>query len=141
MMTSALLSKLLFLAGVCHFFQIPAMLVAPRALGWKDDLPRLRPINRAIVIVLGFGMVLTIVGLGVVVMLSSKELANGGRLANALLCFLVLFWLYRAAVQVVVYTRLWPGNLRLAHYGLMVLFFSLTSVYAVVFFYGVRGIR
>lgn len=133
------LSTVIFLTGLLHFCQVPAMLIAPRMLGWRDDLAKVTPINRRIIAVMGLGIVLTVLGLGVVVMVAAEEIAAGSLLGAALAAFLGIFWTYRGAVQVVLYSQVWPahGPGRLSHYGLAVLFAVLALVYWGVF---VRGL-
>ncbi|MBI4054777.1 MAG: hypothetical protein HY402_01440 [Elusimicrobia bacterium] len=132
------LEDLLFLAGMLHFLNVPAMLLAPRMLGWREDLAKLAPINRRMVLVMGGGIVLVILGLGTVVAVCSREMAEGGRLGMALSCFLGIFWGYRTFIQVYVYPRIWPGGFlgRLSHFGLVALFPFLSGVYWLAFFSG-----
>lgn len=129
------LENLLFVAGLLHFCQVPAMIVAPRMLGWQDDLAQLQPINRRIVKVMGLAIMLVVLGMGVVVMVGAAELAAGGRLAGGVCAFLGVFWLYRALVQMVLYRRVWPTDVigRLSHYGLSVLFVFLSGAYLIGF--------
>jgi hypothetical protein len=123
--------NLLFVAGLLHFCQVPAMIVAPRMLGWADDLSKLQPINRRIVKVMGLAIMIVVLGTGVVVMIGCSQLADGGPLAVAFCTFLGVFWLYRGLVQVVLYRRIWPGGVvgQLSHHGLTLLFFALTAAY------------
>ena len=119
-------------AGLLHFCQVPAMIVAPRMLGWKEEMAAMSPINRRIVQVMGLAIMLTVLGTGVVVAWGAQEIAAGTPLGAALATFLAVFWTYRAAVQIVVYHRIWPGGFigRASHYGLCLLFTCLTAVYA-----------
>jgi hypothetical protein len=140
MMNSSVMQQLVFAAGLLHFCQVPAMLIAPRMLQWKDDLARLQPINRRIAQVLGVAIVIVVLGLGAVVMLAADELVNSSRLAAGMTAFLAVFWLYRAIVQVLVYRRMWPrGPVGLAsHFGLTALFFALSAIYSAAFAFNVR---
>jgi len=110
------------------------MIVAPRMLGWERDLARLEPINRRIVRVIGVAIMIVVIGLGIVVMAAPGEMLEGN-LGAGLGCFLGIFWLYRAVVQVLVYRHVWPeGRLgRASHYGLSLLFFALAGVYFAAF--------
>jgi hypothetical protein len=129
-----LMEKVVFAAGLLHLCQVPSMFAAPRMLGWKQDLARLEPINRRIVQVIGAAIMIVVIGLGIVVMAAPGELLTT-RLGAALACFLGVFWLYRAVVQVVLYRRIWPhGRLgRASHYALSLLFFALTAAYFAAF--------
>lgn len=117
---------------------IPAMLMAPKMLGWKEDLAKLQPINRAIVIVLGIGMSIVIVGSGIVVMVGCHEIAKGSTLGLALACFLAVVWTYRGSIQIVLYRKIWPKGWlgQFSHIGLGVLFVFQAVVYWSVFFIG-----
>lgn len=132
---SVSLENLVFLAGLLQFCQIPAMLCSPKMLGWEEDLAKLSTINRRIVFVMGGGIILTVIGSGLVVVSASSEIAAGGRLGSALACFLGVLWLYRGSMQVVVYSRIWPGGWmgRLSHYGLVALFTFQSAVYFLSF--------
>ena len=135
-MTAKLLSlrNLVRLAGFLQFCQIPAMIFSPKMLNWEEDLAKLSPINRNIVLVIGAAIVLTVVGSGVVVA-GATEMVGGGRLGTAFCGFLGVFWLYRDAVQVFLYAKIWPkGALgRLSYYGLTALFTFLAGVYLTAF--------
>jgi hypothetical protein len=128
-----------FTAGLLHLCQIPAMVAAPRMLGWKQDLAQLQPINRQIVQVIGIAIMIVVIGLGIVVMIGSAELVSGSPLAGGLTCFLGVFWLYRGAIQVGLYRRIWPGGWlgRASHHGLTVLFFGLSGIYFAAFAHNV----
>lgn len=133
------LTALVGLAGWLHFCQVPAMMVAPRMLGWDEDLARMQPINRRIFRVMATAIMLTVLGLGLVVGLSPAQVADGSRLGTSLAGFLAVFWTYRGAVQVLVYSRIWPQGILgiLSHYGLTALFSFLAGVYWMVLVSGV----
>lgn len=130
-----LLEKLLFSAGLLHFCQLPAMMFSPKMLGWDEDLAKLSTINRRIVLVMGGGIMLTVLGSGVVVAFNARHIAAGGPLARALSLFLASLWIYRGSIQVAIYARIWPSGwfARLSHYGLVVLFGYLSAVYLLAF--------
>lgn len=132
--------NLVFVAGVLHFCQVPAMLMAPRMLGWKEDLAKLSVINRRIVQVIGIAIVIVGVGTGIVVACAADDLVSGSRLATGFTAFLAFFWGYRAAVQVLLYLRIWVKGLlgTLSNYGLAVLFVFLTAAYLIAFVHNLR---
>lgn len=132
------LRSLALVAGLLHFCQVPAMLVAPRMLGWEEDLGRLAPINRRIFQVMAAAILLTVLGSGALVAAAADEVAAGSRLGNGLCLFLFLFWGYRGAVQVLLYSRIWPGGAlgRASHLGLTALFSFLTGAYGLLFWAG-----
>jgi hypothetical protein len=132
--------NLVFVAGLLHLCQIPAMLLAPRMLGWKEDLAKLSVINRRIVQVIGIAIVIGGVGLGVVVASAADEMVSGSRLACGLSAFLAVWWGYRAAVQYLLYLRIWvKGWLgSFSNYGLAALFTFLTAVYLIALVHNLR---
>jgi hypothetical protein len=129
-----------FLAGVLHFCQVPAMMMAPRMLDWKDDLAKLSVINRRIVQVIGIAIVIVGVGTGIVVACAADEMVKGGKLATGLSLFLAVFWGYRGLVQYTLYLRIWvKGWLgTISNYGLAALFTLLTVIYLIAFIHNLR---
>ena len=122
---------LVMAAGLLHFCQVPAMIVAPKMLNWKEEMTAMSPINRRIVQVMGIAVILTVLGLGLVVAFGAEEIAGGTPLGTGLALFLGIFWSYRAGVQILLYHRIWPGGLvgRGSHYGLCLLFTGQSLVY------------
>jgi hypothetical protein len=135
------LRNLVFLAGLLHFCQIPAMMMAPRMLGWKEDLAKLSVINRRIVMVIGVAIMLVGVGTGIVVACSADNMVAGTRLAAGFSAFLAVFWGYRGTVQVALYLRIWPRGFLgvVSNYGLVALFGFLTLVYFAAFVANLRS--
>jgi hypothetical protein len=129
------LRNFVFAAGALQFCQIPAMMVAPRMLGWKEDLEKLATMNRRIVKVIGLAIVLVGVGTGAIVACAADEMVSGSRLACGLSLFLGVFWGYRALVQYFLYFRIWPKGFmgRLSNYGLAALFTFQSIVYLAAF--------
>jgi hypothetical protein len=113
--------NLVFLAGLLHFMQVPAVLVAPKMLNWQEELSKLLPINQLIFKMIGLGIMIMTLGSGLVVMMASEEVASGGKLGTALCGYLGCVWLFRLVVQLKVYAPLWPGGIfgRLSHYGIV----------------------
>ncbi len=130
----------IFLSGLLHLCQIPAIYFAPKMLNWKAELAKLTPINARIYVVIGVAITIVVIGLGIVVMSASAELAAGGRLAAGVMAFLAVFWAYRAAIQIFLYTNIWPGGWmgRLSHVGLALLLTYLAVSYAVFFVMALR---
>lgn len=118
------------LGGFLHFVQIPAMFIARRVLDWQGELSRLAPINRQIVRVIGGGILVCVLGLGLLVIIEHGQLLHSS-VGIGLCVFLSLFWAYRGGVQLFVYADLWPSGHRWSHFGSILLFVSLTSIYAI----------
>lgn len=133
------LKHCVFLAGLLHFCQLPAMVAASRILNWDADLSKLQPINLRSVKVIGLAIVMTVVGLGIVVMISPGEVAGGSRLGTSLAGFLTIFWIYRGSVNVVLYGKIWPAGFRWGYYALNLLFVYLVLAYLAAFIKGVSG--
>lgn len=131
------LKNLVFLAGALHLCCLPGTGAGVKLLGFKEDLAKLNPLNRKIVLVMGGGIMLAMVGLGFMVMASAGDIAAGTQSGMAIALFVGIFWLYRFSVQVFIYPKLWPQGvmLNLSFYGLAALLGFLTAVYFFVFFY------
>jgi len=129
------LRNVVFVAGITQFCQIPAMMMAPQMLGWKDDLAKLSTMNRRIVKVIGLAIVLVGVGTGAIVATSADDMVSGTRLATGFALFLGIFWGYRAAVQYTIYIKIWPKGFmgRLSNYGLAALFTFQSLTYLAAF--------
>ncbi len=129
------LRNFVFLAGLLQFCQIPAMMMAPKMLGWKDDLAKLSTINRRIVKVIGVAIVIVGVGTGAIVVCAGGEMVSGSHLAIGLSLFLGIFWGYRAMVQYLLYFRIWGKGFMgaFSNYGLAALFTFQTLVYLIAF--------
>jgi hypothetical protein len=96
-------------AGMLHFLQLPAILLAPRILRWKDDFKQLMPINRWIFNVTAGGIVLTGFGLGLIVFFFPNQIINS--VVGQMLClFLGVFWTYRSIVHFAIYSKVWPKD-------------------------------
>lgn len=120
------------IAGWLHFLQVPAMIAARRILSWDDDLSTLSPVNRRLFKVIVAFIMLTVLGLGAVVVRAPAELVSGGRLGRELCLFLALFWLTRAVIQALVLVETFPRHSfagRVSARGLVVLFVILAVLY------------
>ena len=126
--------NLVLLAGSLHFCQLPAAFVAPNALNWKEELKRLSPLNGRIYIVIALAITFVGLGLGAVVLIGAGDIASGSRLGIALCLFLAIFWGYRAAVQVFLYSKIWIGGSFgwLTHHGLTALLVFMSGLYFLV---------
>lgn len=69
-----------------------------RLFRWKEELPKLHPVNRGAMQVMNLMLVFVFLLLTALLVLNAGELA-GSRLGRGLLGGMVLFWLVRAALQ------------------------------------------
>ena len=122
----------LVLAGVLHFVLLLASLSVPRVLRWDEELAKVHPFTRQVVLVHGAFIVLLIIGFGVITLLGSAELLQGSTLGVTVAGFIGLFWLGRLLVQLFYYrpgSLLAPFRRRLGYGALTVLFVYFTVVY------------
>lgn len=118
------------MAAWLHVCQLPGTwFVGRRLLAIPDELSSLRPLTRAVVLVLGAAVVWVLVSLGVLIAWHSGEVLHA-RFGRALCGFLGLFWFSRLAVQLWYFHALaWPRSRggRVAHV-LLTLIFGVQSI-------------
>lgn len=123
---------LLTLAGCGHFLVLCASFQVPSRLGWAEELPRLRPLNRKLLWVYGAFIVLVIAAFGVLTLLLREEMVRGDRAAVALAAFIAVWWTLRILVDAAVFEhRDWPEGPEfvVGHALLTTLFVALAAVY------------
>lgn len=104
----------------------------PKELRWKEDLPKLAPVNRQIFLVHASFLLLLLILVGLLLLFHAGELAASGRLSRAVLGGLALFWGLRLFTQLFVYDRsLWRDNPRYTavHVAFTLLWLYLTTVF------------
>lgn len=69
-----------------------------RMFRWKDELPKLHPVNQGVMQVMNLMLVFVFLMLTAVLVLNAGEI-GGSRLGRSLLGGMMLFWLVRAALQ------------------------------------------
>ena len=105
----ALKSTLLWLAGWGHFLVLGAGLQVPWRLGWREELPRLRPLNRKLMWVYYGYIGSLIVTFGTCILVLHAEMLAGDRAARVLLTIITAFWSSRLLVDGLVFEhRDWP---------------------------------
>jgi hypothetical protein len=127
-----ILSTALLLAGMLHFGLLVASFSVPRLLHWDEELGKVDPLTRQLVLVHGAFIVLTIIAFGVITLVAGADLLGGGALSTAVAAFIGLFWLARLAVQLFYFEPqryLTTGVRRIAYRLLTVLFAYLATVY------------
>ena len=134
------LKNLLRVSGLLHFCQLfAAPFVESSLLKWKEEFAKLSPVNVWTFKVMMMGIMIYAVGAGVVVVWAAEEIAKGGRLAAAFSGFLCVTWIYRGLIQILLYSRIWPGGwkARSFHYFLCLLCAFLAVVYGIAWVSGI----
>jgi hypothetical protein len=88
---------------------------------------------RQMVLVMAGGIVLCVLGTGACVLLNARDVV-ASRLGWSLCCFGMVFWAYRSAIQLALYSRSFPRDAGVLHHALAVLFPVKTVVYALCVF-------
>jgi uncharacterized MAPEG superfamily protein len=125
-------SWLLIAAGIGHFVVLIASVQVPRRFNWKEELARLRPLNRKIMWVYGGFTVLTIIAFGVMTLALRTELLRGDRAALALATFICIYWFARLLIDFFYYEHSdWPAgrSFVIGHILIVALFAALVLVY------------
>ena len=127
------LKTFLMIGGILHFGILIASALVPKVLDWRGELRKLPPLFAQLVWVHGAFIVVTIIGLGVISVTNSAELASGTLLARSVCGFVALFWGARLAVQLFYFNPtayLMTLPLKIGYHALTVGFAYLTVVYA-----------
>lgn len=69
-----------------------------RLFRWDEQLPRLTPVNRGVMVVLNWCLMIVFAGFAVLSLLFAEALLSSP-LGHAILAFIAVFWLLRAAQQ------------------------------------------
>ncbi len=93
-----LLNTALIVAGWLHFTLLAAGLSLPRVLRWDQDLQKVDPFTRQVILVHGAFIALVIAGFGTVTLVGADALVRGGLLSAALAGLIGLFWTGRLLV-------------------------------------------
>jgi hypothetical protein len=97
----------------------------PRVFKWHTELPKLGPVNRRIFFTIHLALLLLFIALGAVSIAYAPELAACRGVSFGLVLALALFWLWRAAWQIVYFRGGW------LHYAMIAWFLLLCACYAV----------
>ncbi|HVT14283.1 MAG TPA: membrane bound O-acyl transferase family-domain-containing protein [Fimbriimonadaceae bacterium] len=101
--------RALWVMGFGHFLVLVASFQVPKKLGWKEELPRLSPFNRKLMVAYGAFIVLTIVAFGTFTLLLHRDLLMGSRTAVFFAGFIATFWLLRIGLDCFYYRHEdWP---------------------------------
>lgn len=136
-MTDSLMSLALWLAGIGQFCLLAISFQVPARARWKEDLPKLLPLNQKLLWVYGGFTVLTIIAFGSLTLALHREFLAGDRSAIALAMFIAVYWTARILVDVFFFKHTdWPAGRAFVagHVGLFTFFVLLAGTYwAVVF--------
>ena len=122
----------LFLAGCGHFLVLVASFQVPYRLGWAEELPRLRPLNRKLLWTYGGYIASMILLWGVLTLYLTPEFLAGEKSAKALCAVIALFWWSRIVIDTFYFEHSdWPEGPEfvLGHTCLTTLFVTLASTY------------
>jgi hypothetical protein len=135
-MTTDVLSKLIFAAGLAQASILLASVQVPSALRWREELRPLPRLHRQMHWVYSGYVVLSIVAFAVISLLNARELAEGSALARAMCAYIAVFWGVRLGLQAVfdLGPYLTSPLKRAGVAALTVLFALLTLVYGVAAF-------
>ena len=117
-------------AGVIQLAIAALNLALPRALRYRDNLPRLVPIVRQVFIVHSIYIALTLLIFGGLCVGFAAEMTSGSPLGRYLTACLALFWGLRIGFQLLYYDRRWRRRCPWLDRLLLLLLTFLASVFA-----------
>ncbi len=128
----ALLTRLIFIAGVGQLGVLIASALVPFRLNWRNELRGLSRLHRQMYWVYGGYVVLSILAFATLSIFNSRELASGSGLARGFCAYVAVFWGIRVALQAVfdVKEHLTAWWLRAGYFALTLMFAGFTIVYA-----------
>ena len=129
---SSLLRALVIAAGIATFLVAAAGCGVPRVLRWREDLARLRPLNRQIFWTYSGYILCTNLCMAVLATFAPGLLLSGTPLAAAVSGYICVYWGARLVIQFVYYDRSDAPNgavFEFAHYAFAAIFLYLTVVF------------
>jgi hypothetical protein len=129
--TTDVLTRLIFIAGVAHVGVLIASALVPFRLRWRAELGALSRLHRQMYWVYGGYVVLSIVAFALLSMVNAHELASGSGLARGVCFYIAVFWGVRVALQGVfdVKEHLTAWWLKAGYVVLTLLFAAFTLIY------------
>ncbi len=124
-------SQLLVLACALQFLQVPGMIIGQRVLAWGEDLSRLSPTSRRLVLALGVGIMLYVCGSGAIGLLYPRAIVTSD-VGRALCVLQAVAWSVRALLQLFVIGPSWPLHGRWLGRSLAVVYSSLALSYSLI---------
>lgn len=129
-------STIATLVTVCGWLQLTlcvGVLSLPKILGWRQDVAKLRPLNREIFLVYAVYTWFAILSFGLVSGFAGHWILADSPLATAVTIMMALFWGVRLLIQFTVFDRsdIPKGAFyRVAEVALVGVFLLLTTTYA-----------
>ena len=99
-----------------------------RIFRWREELPRLHPVNRGVMQAMNVMLVFVFLMLTALLVLNAGEIA-GTRLGRSLLAGMMLFWIVRAVLQPI----FWRGQPATTNAAFAVLFLFGAGLHALAF--------
>ena len=99
------LAPLVFLAGIGHLIIVCASMSIPYLLNWREDLAKLRPLNREIFWTYAGYIFTTNLSLGLVSILAANDLVTKSSLALAISLYALFYWGVRLFIQLFIFDR------------------------------------
>lgn len=134
----AFMTTVLTLAGWGHFLVLVASFQVPTRLGWKEELARLRPLNRKLLWTYGAYIVGMITTWGILTLNLIPEMLAGEKSAIALTIVITVFWWSRIVVDAFYFEHSdWPEGVEfvLGHTMLTTLFVTISTIYTTLLFW------
>lgn len=133
---------LVVLAGAGQLALAAGSLTIPRALRWREDTAKLRPLTRQVFWTYAGYIWCTNVCFGLISALRPRWLLDGSPLALCVCGFIAAYWLARVVIQFTWFDRSdAPAGAiyRVAEAALVVLFVALVIVYGLALWFNLRG--
>jgi hypothetical protein len=124
------MALLIRIAGLVQLLILAANVALPRRLALDDQLPRLAPIVRQMLLVHWGYILYAVLFFASLCLAFPADLAGASALGRALSTGLALFWLPRAVLQVAYYDRGFTRRHRIGHLLFVAAFVYLGGVFA-----------
>ena len=130
-MTTDLLARAIFTAGLAQLGILIASAIVPFQLNWRSELRVLSRLHRQMYWVYGGYVVMAIIAFALLSMVNARELASGSGLGRGVCAYIAVFWGVRVVLQAIfdVKEHLTAWWLKAGYALLTLLFFTFTLVY------------
>lgn len=138
------ISILVLILSIAQLLVLAASFQVPARLGWRDELSRLRPLNRKLMWTYGGFIVTTIVTWAVLTFILRGEILNRTSVGLAICTAIFLFWLQRLLVDTFYFrSEDWPKGpfMQIGHAMLNALFVFVMGGYGTLIAWNLRWIQ